>query len=55
MMAKKRDMERIDIPKQKTPKRELPKVDRYNEIWNPLDEFRKHKKDKPVPAKPSKY
>lgn len=36
MMAKKRDMEQIDIPKQKTPKRELPKVDRYIELLNEL-------------------
>lgn len=46
---------KIIIPKEKIPKKELPKPDRYNEIWNPLDEFRKHKKDKPVPAKPNKY
>ena len=48
-------MERINIPKEKIPERDLPKVDRYNEIWNPLDELRKHKKDKPVKPKPSKY
>ena len=56
-MAKTRDMEHIK-PTKPPRDRNPAKVDRYNEVWNPLEELRnikKKKKNHILPVDPRKY